>query len=105
MYYDIAESGKRIKAERRRRGFTQEMLAEKLNIPVNGLAKIENGKNGASVDTLVAISALFGISMDYLTHGAGLSIEERVSVLLKGKNEKQTDLALKILKGILENIE
>ncbi|SCP99070.1 helix-turn-helix domain-containing protein [Anaerobium acetethylicum] len=105
MYYDIAESGMRIKAERRRRGFTQDILSEKLNISVNGLAKIENGKNGASVDTLVAISALFGISMDYLTHGAVLSIEERVSILLKGKTEKQIDLALKILKGILENIE
>lgn len=43
MYYDQKESGKRIAALRKKKGLTQEQLAEKLNISTSTLGKIERG--------------------------------------------------------------
>lgn len=57
--------GKRIKAERQKRGITQQQLAEKIEISTNFMSLIENGRN-MSVDTLVKIANVFGVSVDYL---------------------------------------
>lgn len=54
MYYDIVESGKRIKEMRKKAGMTQAELAEKLGISADGMSSVERGKNGVSVD-------LFGV--------------------------------------------
>ena len=50
MYYDITESGRRIKEMRKKAGYTQAELAEKLGITPDGMSSIERGKNGVSVD-------------------------------------------------------
>ena len=41
MYYDLVESGKRIKALRKEHGLTQEQLAEQLGVAANTIARIE----------------------------------------------------------------
>lgn len=43
MYYDLVESGKRIKALRKEHGLTQEQLAEQLGVAANTIARIETG--------------------------------------------------------------
>ncbi len=57
--------GNRIRKERQIRGITQEMLAEKIDISVNFMSLIENGRN-MSVETLVKIAETLGVSVDYL---------------------------------------
>ncbi len=57
--------GNRIRQERQRRGITQEQLAEKVDISTNFMSLIENGRN-MSVETLVKIAAVFGVTVDYL---------------------------------------
>ncbi len=69
MFYDIKKSGERIRQLRKARGMTQEQVAMKLNIGDRYLRKIENGENGPSIDTLVEIAALFGVSLDYIIMG------------------------------------
>ena len=69
MYYNVVETGKRIKALRKERKLTQEQLAEKLNIYVDHLGKIERGVSGASIDVLVQIALDFNVSLDYLILG------------------------------------
>ena len=51
MYYDVKESGMRIKELRIKAGMTQEELSEKLDITKNAYQKIERGANGAKIDT------------------------------------------------------
>lgn len=44
MYYDIVESGKRIKEMRKKAGMTQEELADAIGMTREALARIETGK-------------------------------------------------------------
>ena len=57
--------GRRIKRERLKRGITQEQLAEKVDISVNFMSLIENGRN-MSVETLANIAVALGVTVDYL---------------------------------------
>ena len=57
--------GRRIKRERLKRGITQEQLAEKVDITVNFMSLIENGRN-MSVETLANIAVALGVTVDYL---------------------------------------
>ena len=69
MYYDMKECGKRIQQLRTQRGYTQEQLAREVSIDRSLLSYIEAGKKGCSVDTLVQLSELFDVSLDYLVLG------------------------------------
>jgi len=76
MQYDLVRSGTTIRQLRIQNGYTQEELAKVLNIDRSFLSYIESGKRGCSVDLLIQLSELFGISLDYLVLGL---TQERVS--------------------------
>lgn len=69
MNYDIKQSGKRIQQLRIQRGCTQEEFAKALNIDRSNLSRIESGRRGCSLDLLVQISSIFGVTLDYLVFG------------------------------------
>ena len=85
MVYDIAASGERIRQLRKARGMTQEQLAVKLDIGERHLRRIEAGEKGASVDILVEISAVFGVSLDYIIAGKQPQneLKQRLHLILK----------------------
>lgn len=58
MYYDIVNSGERIKELRAARRMTRQQLAEQIGLSVDALRKIEVGVNGAKIDTLISIAEL-----------------------------------------------
>lgn len=58
--------GHRIRRERVRLGLTQEQLAERLNLSPNYLAHLERGTRGASMRTLILLSAGLGIPIHAL---------------------------------------
>lgn len=72
MYYDQKESGKRIAELRKKKGLTQEQLAEKLNISTSNLGKLERGLQSFSIDLLIEIGFFFGVSTDYLLLGCSI---------------------------------
>ena len=69
MYYDLRESGLRIKKLRKQKGLTQEQLADKLNISTSNLGKLERGLQGLSIDLLIELSIFFDVSLDYILLG------------------------------------
>ena len=69
MYYNPKDSGMRIANLRRKKGLTQEQLAEKLNISTSNLGKLERGLQGMSIDLLIEIGMFFGVSTDYILLG------------------------------------
>lgn len=69
MYYDLKESGLRIKNLRRKSGLTQGNLAELVGVSVDMISMLERGVSGGSVDTLGAISSVLGVSVDYIAFG------------------------------------
>ena len=58
--------GDKIKEQRLKKEWTQEQLAELLNVSRSAVSSWEVGRNYPDLDTIVAISDLFGISLDQL---------------------------------------
>ncbi|MEC2345420.1 helix-turn-helix domain-containing protein [Paenibacillus barengoltzii] len=56
----------KLKAERMKKGWTQDELAEKLFVSRQSVSKWEKGLNYPSIETLLKISDLFDISLDEL---------------------------------------
>lgn len=69
MFYDIKKSGERIRQLRKQKKYTQEELAEELNVDRSVLSHIEIGKYTCSVEFLARVSRLFDVSLDYLVFG------------------------------------
>ena len=69
MKFDQDAFGSRLKEMRKKRGLTQEQLAEALNISTPHLGNIEIGKRGISVDLLVEVSDILNVSVDFLIRG------------------------------------
>jgi len=57
---------KKLKSERTLRGWTQEELAEKLFVSRQSVSKWENAQNYPSIDIIIQVSDLFGITIDEL---------------------------------------
>lgn len=102
MYYDLVESGKRIKGLREAKGYTQESFADKIGMSQKTVAAIENGRKGTTIDTLVAMAEVLDASLDYIV--VGKERNQVVDNMLEGLEKSKQEMAIKILKGILENI-
>lgn len=61
--------GKRIHKIRLQNEYTQAEFAEEIDISVNFLSEIENGKKGLSHDTLTKICLRMNVSADYILFG------------------------------------
>ena len=68
MYYNT-KGGARIRELRIAKNFTRDDLAEHMNVSHGYISFIESGKRGCSVDVLIALSNLFGVSIDYIVLG------------------------------------
>ena len=69
MHFNQVEFGCRLRQARRERGFTQERLAEELNISTDHLGKLELGRRGVSIDLLIDMSNALHVTLDYLIKG------------------------------------
>lgn len=81
--YSPIETGKRIRKLRRQAGWTQEELAERISAGRSYLGYVETGKKGCSIDALVELAQVFGVSLDYLIVGEENDIDR-----LKGQLDK-----------------
>ena len=97
-YYNMKESGKRLKDLRKKKGYTQESFAHEIGISHRTYSGIESGAHSTSIDTFVEIAQGLETSLDCLILGKENS-ELEIDI-----PEEKKELALKILKGILENI-
>lgn len=56
----------RLRSLRIEKGFKQEYLAEKLNISTTVMSRLENASTVPKFDTLIQLSDIFNVSIDYL---------------------------------------
>jgi len=66
---ELKSMGDKLKSKRVRLGYTQEKIAELTNISYSTYSKIENAIQSPSLDTLIRISVVLDISIDYLIFG------------------------------------
>ena len=76
MNINQKEIGQRIRILRKENRLSQLELANKLNINVDHLSRIENGNKGMSLDLLTEFSKYFSVSTDYILFGNKQNTEE-----------------------------
>lgn len=79
--------GQRIKEEREKRQWTQDYLAETLNVSRQAISKWEVGSAYPDIDRLVQISNLFDITLDSLIKGDD-SLKKSIVITKNAKAQK-----------------
>ena len=72
--------GARVAALRRQAGMSQAELANRLAVSASAVGMYEQGRREPSMDRIVALSRLFGVSADYLLTGELLTQADRAVV-------------------------
>lgn len=85
--------GERIQDLRKKKGFSQEKLAEYLNMSRQAVAKWEQNVCEPNLDCLARMSDLFGVDLDYLIRGktseeikSGNVVREKETIIIKEKD-------------------
>ena len=69
METDLIAIGKRIQSRRKQLGYTQEQLAEMMNVSIQMVSNLERGNKAIRIDNLVNLSQILDISTDYILTG------------------------------------
>ena len=85
---DISE---KILQLRKAKGFTQEELAEKLNVSRQSVSKWESGQSVPELEKLVTLCEVFQVSADYLLKPSEL---DQLSIKTEMLEKQQQELAM-----------
>lgn len=108
--YDRLAVGDRLRLKRTLLGFTQDEVAEKIDRAPKYYADIERGNCGMSIETLLALSRILNMSLDYIIYGTSgqevpppAQTEETSAILgtLNSLPAKQHQYAIRLLKLFL----
>lgn len=97
-----------IKAFRKKRGWTQVQLAEKMNVSTQTVSNWENGIKFPRMGTLQKLADLFGVEVGDITSNPnqsilnGLSVDEAVDNLRAYQGKPISDSEKKVLKDIIK---
>ena len=76
MNVDYKVIGQKIKEKRKNCGYTQEVLAEKLEVTVEYISQVERGITKISLDLLAAVSAILKCDIAALVAGSSTDTEQ-----------------------------
>ena len=65
----LLEIGHRLCVQRKKKGLTQDALAEKANVSAQTISHAELGKKAMRADTIIGVCRVVEISADYLLFG------------------------------------
>ena len=66
---NLKEIGKRIQNRRKQLGFTQEQLADGINVSVQMVSNLERGNKSIRIDNLLRLCQILDVSTDYILMG------------------------------------
>ncbi len=95
---DAFDFGLILKGLRKEKGWTQEELANKINKESSMISRYEKNQQSPTFDTVRAFSALFNVSMDYLS---GMERQSNISAI--GLNEKQRNIITQLIEQFREH--
>ena len=96
--------GEKLQQLRKGRGWSQERLAEEIPISRQAVSKWESGAAAPDTENVVRLSAIFGVSTDYLLHDDFTgdedipAVKRREEELQKARNR---DTAMMVLMGTM----
>lgn len=104
MGIDYSIVGKRLKKARLEKNLTQESLAEKLDISVAYISRVESGSSHVNLKRLNQICALLDISESYILTGAAENSKTYLDKDFKELLEKCTPEQQKLIYNIAKTI-
>lgn len=98
--------GKRIKALRKRLGWSQERFAERVDISTQYVSNIERGKENPTLDLLLRLAEALRVSpveiFDFEAEGLDRkSLHADIRNLIETSDPERLRIALKVLRAIL----
>ena len=90
------EFHEKLQELRKRKGLTQEELAERLYVSRSAVSKWESGRGYPNIDSLKAIATLFSVTIDDLLSG-----DEVLTIAEEGYRQKETQFRSMVF-GLLD---
>lgn len=107
MALDYNVIGQRIKQARLAKNYTQEALAEKIDISVAFLSRVERGNSHVNLKRLNQLCTILDVSEGYVLNGASSNsenyLEQEFAELLKGCTPEKQKLIYNIARTIAED--
>ncbi len=89
--------GEKIKEQRLKKEWTQEQLAQLLNVSRSTVSSWEVGRNYPDLETIISISDLFGISLDNLLREDTQMVKETTKKIRRGEVYKTILVAIGVV--------
>lgn len=102
---DENKMGDRLAILRVNAHYSQEKIAEKLNMDAKAYGKYERGKTHPSLDIVIALSDIYKVSTDYILTGKEHSGSQRVSSMLEKYDADTQVHILEMLESVLALVE
>ena len=107
MALDYTIIGERLKKARTDKKLTQEKLAEKLDVSIAFLSRIERGNSHISLKRLSQICDILGVTEGFILNGASTEsnnyLSNDLSLLLQNCSPEKQKLIYKISRVIVED--
>ena len=111
LYFDginFKKLGQRIKEERKKLNYTQEQVAELINVTPAFIGHIERAERSLSLETLVKICHTLNVTIDYVLADTlpqtDETVTEQLRVMLKNKTTEQKAKVFDIMSAVIRNI-
>lgn len=102
----LAGIGKRLASARKRKGYTQERLAELTGLSIKMISAAENGHKAMRPENIVRMSECLGVSTDYLLKGEIAAIASQIETSsFEGLSERQKKALFNIVNDFLAAFE
>ena len=106
--YDYISLGERIRKVRTKKQLTQEQLAEACDLSAAHIGHIERGTRALSIESLITISNVLGVSTDYLLLDVANNADRQVARVLNAvcnMDKEQFDKFYSVVKILAENVD
>lgn len=102
--YIIADN---VKLYRKQKNLTQFELAERADLSVDSIKRVERGSRTISLENFMRIADVLDVSLSYLLYERldRIPIAERIDNVLNGKNEKQQQYLIHILEEMAGGLD
>ncbi len=97
--------GKKIREYRVKNNLTQEELAEKLNISVKYISRIENGSGGVKLETLINAMNLLGIAPNDAFGDLIKNDDIKLQLFLSSKISELSKEKIEFLLSLIESLK
>ena len=102
---NFEDIGKRIRKRRLELGYTQEALAEKVDVTDTYIGAIERSTSKCSIETIAKIAKALDLNMDYLLFGTNPdNCDIQFTDIMKNLPQNKKQLFINICEAIAEKI-